>query len=367
MRTKLVGIWLSLALLGCGGDDSCRCVGDVPQGHLDIACGQTSCIGGVGYACAGSQQTQLSATACAAGAVPSPSPSSCTFMVMACNAPSDCCTGGCFEGECCVPQGGACRFDLECCGTLDSGKGARCVAGACASCQAYGSQCVADADCCGQLKCSSGFCRMAADSCVTSCLSDTDCCTGYTCQALPQVGLTCAPGKSCAQDFGSCSTDGDCCSGLTCQSHECRPPCANANEGCGPSKVCCGTLSCMGGTCQTPAPTCKTSGSCGGDSDCCTNYHYGCNVGTCCIALGGDCSAFGSGCCTGTQCISEFGNPASCCVPSLGTCAQDGDCCQGTAASRSCVNHKCCAQKDSICGSGTECCSGMCGANGLCQ
>jgi hypothetical protein len=76
MKLKLATLGLVLALWGCGGDGSgasgtCRCVEDVPGGHLDLGCGESTCIGGVGYACAAAAQWTLSPAACTAA--PSPS------------------------------------------------------------------------------------------------------------------------------------------------------------------------------------------------------------------------------------------------------------------------------------------------------
>lgn len=35
----------------CPTDPGCRCVGDIPTGRLDVACGELACVGGVGYRC----------------------------------------------------------------------------------------------------------------------------------------------------------------------------------------------------------------------------------------------------------------------------------------------------------------------------
>ncbi len=66
----------ALLLAACAGDDAadpggCRCEGRVPEGHLDIACGESQCVGGAGYVCTGPNAAVASPMACE---MPTPMP-----------------------------------------------------------------------------------------------------------------------------------------------------------------------------------------------------------------------------------------------------------------------------------------------------
>ena len=56
-------------MLGCGAQElshlGCRCEGDVPEGRLNIACGQSQCVAGIaGYRCVGENTAVVNAHAC---------------------------------------------------------------------------------------------------------------------------------------------------------------------------------------------------------------------------------------------------------------------------------------------------------------
>jgi len=68
-----VGFFALIALLGLSActqerarpdDDDCRCAGDVPEGLLDVACGETQCVGGAGYRCTGPNAATAAPEAC---------------------------------------------------------------------------------------------------------------------------------------------------------------------------------------------------------------------------------------------------------------------------------------------------------------
>lgn len=57
---------LFLMLVGCGGDPdpTCRCDGPVPGGRLAIGCGESACVGGLGYTCTGPNAAVSAPSAC---------------------------------------------------------------------------------------------------------------------------------------------------------------------------------------------------------------------------------------------------------------------------------------------------------------
>ena len=57
------------AVAACDGgrdlaSDDCRCEGGVPEGYLSAACGESVCIGGVGYVCTGVDTADFAPEAC---------------------------------------------------------------------------------------------------------------------------------------------------------------------------------------------------------------------------------------------------------------------------------------------------------------
>src|SRR5581483_5466312 len=56
-----------LFLSACTGTDACRCQGDLPEGRLDVACGQQACVGGTGYVCDGPNSAHVDPTVCGVG------------------------------------------------------------------------------------------------------------------------------------------------------------------------------------------------------------------------------------------------------------------------------------------------------------
>jgi hypothetical protein len=184
--TGCTGVCASGDIMSCttGRPGACaagtmRCVG----------CSWSMCIGvtaplpercnGVDDDCDGNIDQGLtgagSTLACTAGA-----------MVSCCLPSGTNGTCGCDPGgRVCVPPGGACRMDTQCCG----GVMGRCQSpGRC--CADRGGPCLANSDCCGtDLRCSPG--SMGSNHC-------------------------------CAPSGGACVTSSDCCAG-TCASSRCAP------------------------------------------------------------------------------------------------------------------------------------------------
>jgi hypothetical protein len=66
---------LVLGLLGSGCQQSaCECVGAIPGGSLDVACGARQCAGGVLYECTGPGTATAVAPSCAPAPMPDPDP-----------------------------------------------------------------------------------------------------------------------------------------------------------------------------------------------------------------------------------------------------------------------------------------------------
>jgi hypothetical protein len=102
-----------LALSACGSDaSSCRCVGDVAEGFLDVACGESACVNGASYVCTGQDEAtyQSPPTACGEITPPPPAPDPCTGIVCDDPPPTTCLTyrtlqsfalrGTCVSGQC---------------------------------------------------------------------------------------------------------------------------------------------------------------------------------------------------------------------------------------------------------------------------
>ena len=74
----------------------------------------------------------------------------------------------------------------------------------------------------------------------------------------------------------------------------------------------------------------------------------------CTAAIGTRCFAGGS-CCPGLTCLAVGPDPATCCVPIGGACAQQSDCCGNGL---SCVDGKCCGTSFLLCGA-NDCCASI--------
>jgi hypothetical protein len=100
---------------------------------------------------------------------PTTNPGDCTLDLQPCSFSDECCCG------LCAPDAGGA---LVCCpGGVD--------------CVPRGGACTADADCC-DLHCVDGFCTERDTDCIPvggPCLADTDCCEGLVCST---VAGTCA-------------------------------------------------------------------------------------------------------------------------------------------------------------------------------
>ncbi len=183
-----------------------------------------------------------------------------------CSDKTDCCAGfDCQGGACCVPEGGACRSNAECCGSnsrCDSTTGLCTDNGPCVgigcnndttgdTCNTEGAKCCAG-DVCGSsgstlLGCMGGTCRTCgtegAPCCptATGCSSGLDCfsgvcqrqggspsCTATTCLGCDIDGCgwcngKCVPGDSFGSTDGACSRGaGNWISAFDVDERECR-------------------------------------------------------------------------------------------------------------------------------------------------
>ncbi len=267
----------------------------------------------------------------------------CEAKGFACT-PGDCCAGDCSEefgccgGECCSDFGEACDDDKLCCAGACSG-------GKCsAPCGGEGDTCESNEGCCDELYCNgpSGKCTnclSVGDGCDPASGQDPACCGNACyqgsilggedvcsdCDGLPE-GTTCDPNAS------SGTKQGGCCSGI-CDARAGQPngtcaTCRSTDSNCsGHEDQCCPDHICRGGVCSPCAPdgqNCTNAAS----SACCSGI---CLDGSCatCSTLGetcqpGDVTPCCRGNCTGTGDTGHL-----CCVPLLGECDSNADCCTG--------------------------------------
>ena len=69
MRVSIAFMTILSLLAACNGErdfggDDCRCEGGVPEGYLSAACGESVCVGGVGYVCTGVDMADFAPDAC---------------------------------------------------------------------------------------------------------------------------------------------------------------------------------------------------------------------------------------------------------------------------------------------------------------
>jgi hypothetical protein len=398
---KRLFLYCVLALAGCGGDAACRCAGDIPGGHLDLACGKSQCLGGVGYRCAAANQLGPDATVCTGGTPdlgnpnpnPSMNPSGCTegdpCVIDECNYGVIHCASGSSE---CQPVGS--YTDGTACST------GTCQQGTCSACSP-GAACSPDSCHTGYTECDSN----GNASCIaTATLSTgTTCGTGKVCSAGSCVacnaGASCSAGSECVQGVISCTSGAPYCltsykpNGTVCESNKVcdNGTCIPCVEGaaCTPNGTChTGTLHCGSGL-----PTCTDMGGSVSDgTSCSTTSGYVCKSGTCnyCSYPGASCQldnkcktaqiscdtgsavcnytggnvTDGTSCGTDAQHVCSGGTCTLCksgvaCTPANPCHKGVTSCSTGTSV---CVDQSTLAADGTNCGTNMFCKTGVCGA-----
>ncbi len=211
-----------------------------------------------------------------------------------------------------------------------------------------GDACGAPGECCSG-NCQNQICVSPAGECGgigAACGHPYDCCQG-ACNSV-----SCVDPNACSDVGVLCDDPTDCCTGVcggTVGSKTCREPdtlCAPLGDACAATSDCCDNNTCDGTTskCTVPTdPTCKETGSCINDSDCCSTA---CGA-TGCAPSGKVCAYGGQACSTASDCCSQN-------CPNAGT---PGATCSSVA----------CRQATESCVDDSQCCSLLCGFGGVCD
>ncbi|MFH1222056.1 MAG: hypothetical protein V1492_03150 [Candidatus Micrarchaeota archaeon] len=303
-----------------------------------------------------------------------------------------CCQGyQCIDGACrlqtCVKTGGTCTSASECCenGCVNGicqppsecvGSDQRCGYGPSTTITALvPNQSTFYGNCCEGYQCVSGYCSREG-TCVQN---EQMCGAGPTNLATAMVMNygNCCNGSQCingvcgasCKKSGQCSGQSDCCSGYYCSDNMvCTPAqqCAGTSQYCGVDSDCCSGLFCLNSACNSQR--CLDNGNkCSASKDCCSGL---CRDGVCIQA----CKTTGS--CTSTaDCCSGYYCSDNLVCTKTQTCGDTGATCSPTAntccSGLSCVNGICgsqtCKTSGGSCKSSTECCSNYyCSANYVC-
>lgn len=221
-----------------------------------------------------------------------------------------------------------------------------------------------------------GVCTLKANG--EACTADGECCSN-ACD--PNTNMCVSGGGACFGVGETCQANVECCGGNTCAEDGtgvkrcidesfCKAP----GAACTQASQCC-SLSCDG-TCQTTGNLCTVAGgSCGANTDCCSNI---CTGGTC-VAAGQGCSTLGESCTMGSNCCSlncqDFGSdggqdlrcaPASSCGARGEICAQNSDCCSGVCLNGLCPTQAQLGQKRFVgepCVQDSDCASYACASS----
>ena len=330
-----------------------------------------------------------------------------------CTAASDCSSGYCAQGVCCMTACNdtcyACTYALTgsspdgTCAVVSSSladPAGGCTAGSAISCgntgycdgngacEKFGSSTICQAASCGTSGYTSasicdgkgncthgtttgckGFACVAASGCATACSADGDCPGGY-----------CTSGSTCAASLpdGSACSKNDQCTNANCISGVC---CATA---CSGLCMTCGTGSCKpvaaggssAGGCAVDTTACGHDGTCDGNGACRFAVPtVGCGTPACSagqLTATGNCNGVGActtpgaaACSGGVVCAS-----GTACKPS--TCTADADCTSGLCLSGACAakrgSGQSCSANDQCTSTfcvDTVCCNVAC--NGTCQ
>jgi hypothetical protein len=352
---KRLFLYCVLALAGCGGDAACRCAGDIPEGHLDLACGKSQCVGGVGYRCNGPNQLGADTAVCSGGTPdlgggnpnPSMNPSGCTegdpCVIDECNYGVTHCAAGSSE---CQPVGSYSDGTVCSSGTCQQGVCSACTPGA--ACNADGCHTgYTECDFNGNASCVSTATLSAGTTCGTNQVCDYygDC---VACTA----GAACGTNSECTQGAISCASGQPVCStsykpnGTVCETNKVcdNGSCVPCVEGsaCTPAGTCHnGTLHCGTGT-----PTCTDMGGTVADGTSCGYSGYVCKSGSC-----NYCSYPGESCQLDNKCkVATIS-----CDTGSAVCGYTGD---NVTDGTSCNNdgqHVCSGGTCTVCKSGVAC------------
>eukprot|EP00922_Rhytidocystis_sp_ex-Travisia-forbesii_P008438 GHVS01012396.1.p1 GENE.GHVS01012396.1~~GHVS01012396.1.p1 ORF type:complete len:572 (+),score=62.25 GHVS01012396.1:128-1717(+) len=219
----------------------------------------------------------------------------------------------CHNRRCCIPQGGHCHGDAECCSgdcnttlqkcrrKIDTLAPAECAIG--------GDLCITDSQCCANSHCVASTC--CGDAGVR-CALDSDCCGGICGNDNNRCCVR--EGNRCKRDFECCGRDRHC--SISVEGSVCRLNILSAlGSGVTREVQASGALAS-----NNNDNSCVSSGSfCFADAQCCDGGR--CHNLVCCGRAGSKCRTDG-GCCEG-----RCGVNGQCCLPERYKCRNDSDCC----------------------------------------
>ncbi len=287
-------------------------------------------------------------------------PPGCTLAALgaSCSGASQCCSGNCQNSICVKPAGqcGATNVDAcidasDCCQGACTGTPAVCVDPVACTGHQPGGSCTVPGDCCtnkcegqvGTKVCVKTACSATGDACTTPGPSG-DCCSG-----LCGAGNLCVEPTITCKETGSCATDAECCGGVgSCDAGSCKASlslCDEPGEACSQSdpQRCCSQICRADGTCSSTV--CKeTLQACSGNNQCCSGI---CTSSICqplpAGPTGATCGTLGEACATAYDCCSTY--------------------CQGATGglkNGTCKPAAPCNAKGDICYVQKDCCSGIC-------
>jgi hypothetical protein len=290
----------------------------------------------------------------------------CAMIGQSCDAKSDCCSNLCTDDKCqkipgtlCAGSGEQCAADAACCSgkCQEMGGVRRCAV--VSTCRAGGEPCSTNGDCCSGTCGQDGFCPLMS-MCQTAgepCTGFRECCSGLC--ADPGTGVRICQYMSGCRPVGEvCAVDEDCC-GLRCLPYgttginRCTKPagCMYPGEVCwtGQSANCCPPGATGGNRlCEPTILGVRRCFSSGTDTEC--------------LPDGKPC-AFADECCS-KLCLPNAAGELTCgpnCVPILGSCRADADCCEGRCVDGSCKpNDLGCVPLGGHCDKPEDCCADFC-------
>ena len=182
-----------------------------------------------------------------------------------CDLDTPCCSGlDCIDGACgpaCLPQGGTCSENGECCGGLVCNADS----GTCTACAPVNEYCDAGSLCCGGLACDEKNNLCVACAPVNEyCDAGSLCCSGLVCDSRSSACV------ACSGSIGDrCDSNTLCCSGLACdEKNNLCVACAPADGYCDAGSLCCGGLACGG---KNTCVACDKQ-DCSAGQKCCKGY-----------------------------------------------------------------------------------------------